>query len=152
MIYGKYNARFMKLLFQIPVLEGQVIPVSKFHLFWLFTITNDKIFTKTISRVVEPIWKLWWEFHRNSFVSYWDKNFQTFSLKSQTGSFEGCEIRNFINLALYCPWIIQFHKGCYQTLSQKSKIQNSACSRFQWKSLEIINTKNNDRIWMKLLP
>ncbi len=80
---------------------------------------------KTICRVVEPIWKLWWKFHRNSLVSYGDKNFHTFTLKSQTGSFEGCEIRNFINLALYCSWIIQFNKGCYQTLSQKSKIQNS---------------------------
>ena len=89
------------------------------------SITNDGIFTKKISRVIEPIWKLWWKFHRNSFVSYGDKIFQTFSLKSWTGSFEGCEIRNFINLALYCPWIILFYKGCYQTLSQKSKMQNS---------------------------
>ena len=88
-------------------------------------ITNDGIFTKKLSRVIEPIWKLWWKFHRISFVSYWDKNFQTFSFKSQTGSFEGCEIRNFIKLALYCPWVILFSKGCYQTLSQKSKIQNS---------------------------
>jgi hypothetical protein len=39
-----------------------------------------------------------------------------FLLKSRTGSFEGCESRNFINHALYCSWIIPFNKGCYQTL------------------------------------
>ena len=89
------------------------------------SITNEGIFTKKISRVIEPIWNLWWKFHQNSFVSYEDKNFQTFSLKSWTRSFEGWEIRNFINLALYCPWIILFYKGCYQTLSQKWKMQNS---------------------------
>ena len=111
--------------FQIPVLDVKAIPVSQFHLFWIFTITNDVIFAKKISRVVKPILKVWWTFHRNLFVSYGDKNFQTFSLKSQIGSFEGCEIRNFINLALYCPWIILFNKGCCQTLSQKSKIQKS---------------------------
>jgi hypothetical protein len=49
--------------------------------------TNDGIFTKKISRVKEHMLKLWWKFHPNSVVSYGDKNFQTFSLKSQTGSF-----------------------------------------------------------------
>jgi hypothetical protein len=38
---------------------------------------------------------------------------------------QGFEIRNFINLALYFPWILLFNKGNYITLSQKSKIQNS---------------------------
>ena len=114
------------------------------------SITNDGIFTKKISRVIEPIWNLWWKFHQNSFVSYEDKNFQTFSLKSWTRSFEGCEIRNFINLALYCPWIILFYKGCYQTLSQKSKMQNSLFV-ISMKKFETFIFITNDGIFTKKL-
>jgi hypothetical protein len=40
-----------------------------------------------LSRGEQPILKLWWNFRWNSFVSYWDKNLQTFSLKSRPGSF-----------------------------------------------------------------
>ena len=44
----------------------------------VISITNDGIFTKKIPTVKEPIWKLWRKFHRNSSVSYGDKNSQTF--------------------------------------------------------------------------
>ena len=65
----------------------EAMPVSKFQCFWVFTITNDQKFTKKLCRVEQPILKLWWKFRWNSFVSYWDKNLQTFSLKSRPGSF-----------------------------------------------------------------
>ncbi len=110
-------------------------PCSRFQwksLKTFISITNDGIFKKKIPSVKEFIWKLWWKFHQNSFLSYWDKNCQTFSLKSLTGSFEECETRNFVNIALYCPWNFIFSKGHYQTLSQKSKMQNSLFAIFSF--------------------
>jgi hypothetical protein len=73
---------------------------------------------------------------------YWN-SFEVFT--------QGFEIRNFLNLALNCPWIILFIKGSNQMFSRPSKIQKSLFA-ISMKSLEIFISITNERISMKLSP
>ncbi len=125
-----FNKGCYQTLSQIPKILNSLFAISMKKLEIFISITNEGIFTLKKTRVIEPIWKLWLKFNRNSFVSYGDKHFQTFLLESQTGSFEECEIRNFINLGLYCPKIILFNKGFIKRYPKNQKYK-TLCSRFQ---------------------
>jgi hypothetical protein len=53
---------------------------------------------------------------------------------------QGFEIRNFINLALYCPWIILFKKGKLSNVIQKIENTKLPVGDF------------NEKVWKFLSP
>ncbi len=89
---------------------------------WI-SITNEQISTKLLPKLPDVLFNPKKIIVKDFFVCYDEKSkflnfwyWHCFDVLTQ-----GCENVDSINMALYCPWIILFKKGTYETLSKTLK-------------------------------